>query len=137
MVGAAGKNAAYAFTRSGTVWTEQAKLRAPTGAHDDAFGFSVAIDGDTLFVGAYIDDVGANMDQGSVYVFACSGNDWTSRLISPPPTPGERRVRLVRCRLTRSGGQHVGDRGGHCRRGRDPQPRPAYVFTRLGRPGPS
>ena len=31
---------AYVFTRSGNVWTEQAKLIASDGAHADSFGYS-------------------------------------------------------------------------------------------------
>ena len=33
------------------------------------FGVSVAISGPTALVGAYYDDVNANIDQGSAYVF--------------------------------------------------------------------
>jgi hypothetical protein len=39
------------------------------GAAGDNFGFSVAISGDTVVVGASLDDIGANSDQGSAYVF--------------------------------------------------------------------
>ncbi|MFN9968665.1 MAG: FG-GAP repeat protein, partial [Phycisphaerae bacterium] len=37
----------------------------PSGAGTDLFGSAVAIDGDTMIVGAPRDDVGANADQGS------------------------------------------------------------------------
>jgi FG-GAP repeat len=70
LVGAAG--AAYVFTRSGGTWSQQAKLTAP-----DGLGGSVALDGDTAVVGAPGEDVGANPDQGSVYVFARSGGIWS------------------------------------------------------------
>ncbi len=59
---------AYVFTRSGTVWSEQQKLTASDGATGDVFGSSVAISGDTVVVGAYLDDAPA-ADQGSAYIF--------------------------------------------------------------------
>ena len=45
-----------------------AKLTAADGAANDAFGGSVAIDGDTIVVGAYYDD-DAGDNSGSAYVF--------------------------------------------------------------------
>ena len=48
---------------------QQAKLTASDGAANDAFGFSVAVSGDTVVVGAPVDTVGANATQGSAYVF--------------------------------------------------------------------
>jgi hypothetical protein len=59
---------AYVFTRSGTVWTQQAKLTAADAAGGDEFGWSVSVDGDTALVGAYLDDDGGT-DSGSAYVF--------------------------------------------------------------------
>jgi hypothetical protein len=44
---------AYVFTRdSSGNWNQQAKLLAAEGAEDDSFGRSIAIDGNTLLVGA-------------------------------------------------------------------------------------
>jgi len=73
------QGSAYVFTRSGTVWTQQAKLTASDGAAFDYFGFSVALSGDTVVVGSHNDDVGANTDQGSAYVFTRSGTVWTQQ----------------------------------------------------------
>jgi uncharacterized protein (TIGR03437 family) len=53
--------------------TQQAKLTASDGAANDLFGSAVAISGDTVVVGAFLDDVGPNVDQGSAYVFVCGG----------------------------------------------------------------
>lgn len=69
----------YVFTRSGSVWTEQAKLNAADGAASDFFGFGIAIDGDTAVIGAFGDNVGANADQGSAYIFVRSGVTWTQQ----------------------------------------------------------
>ena len=71
------QGSAYVFTRSGTTWTQQGKLTASDGAAGDLFGISVALSGDTALVGAYGDDVGANGDQGSAYVFTRSGTTWS------------------------------------------------------------
>ena len=70
------------FVRSGTTFTQQQKLVANDGAAYDYFGASVALDGDTLVVGAYWDDdKGSN--SGSVYVFALPDCD-----ASTAPTNG-------------------------------------------------
>ncbi len=60
---------AYIYTRSGTTWTQQAKLTASNGAGNHEFGHSVAIDGDTAFVGSY--------GISTVYTFTRSGTTWT------------------------------------------------------------
>ena len=58
-------------------WGGQKKLTASDGAATDSFGNSVALSGDTALVGAHSDDVGANANQGSAYVFTggspCTG----------------------------------------------------------------
>ncbi len=69
----------YVFTRSGNSWNQQAQLFASDGSAGDEFGWSVAIDGDTIVVGADADDVFANTDQGSAYVFTRSGTVWTEQ----------------------------------------------------------
>ncbi|HVE91074.1 MAG TPA: FG-GAP repeat protein [Actinomycetota bacterium] len=71
--------AAYVFTRAGDKWVEQAKLTPSDGGPGDRFGWSVAISGDTIVVGACWDDVGINVDQGSAYVFTRTGGTWTEQ----------------------------------------------------------
>jgi hypothetical protein len=73
----ASQGSAYVFVRSGTTWTEQQKLTASDGAANDQLGSSVAICGDTLVLGAPGDQIGANTDQGSAFVFVRSGATWT------------------------------------------------------------
>jgi len=73
------QGSAYVFTRSGALWTLQQKLTAGDGAAGDRFGHSVALSGDTLVVGADSDDIGANLLQGSAYVFTRSGAVWTEK----------------------------------------------------------
>jgi len=59
---------AYVFTRSGSTWTQQAKLTAADGAANDAFGYSVALSGDTALVGTRLDD-DRGSESGSAYFF--------------------------------------------------------------------
>lgn len=75
---------AYVFTRSGSIWSEQALLTAFNGAPDDQFGSSVSVSGNTVVVGAWGDDTGADLNIGSAYVFTRSGSTWShqARLIA-------------------------------------------------------
>ena len=70
------QGSAYVFIRSGTTWTQAAKLTASDGQWEDEFGISVALDGDTALVGAS-GDWGNGSDRGSAYVFTRSGTTWT------------------------------------------------------------
>jgi hypothetical protein len=85
-----GAGAAYVFVRSGSTWTQQAYLKASNTQSSDSFGDSVAIDGDTIAVGATGEDssaTGVNGDQasngamssGAVYVFVRSGTTWSQQ----------------------------------------------------------
>lgn len=73
------QGAAYVFTRSGSVWTQQAKLVALDGATGDSFGCAVSIFGDTAIVGAYSKTSGSNLNQGAAYVFTRTGTVWTQQ----------------------------------------------------------
>ena len=75
--------------RYGVEWTvesgsdqlvhEDAKLLASDGAFGDQFGFSVAVSGDTVVVGAFRhDDQGSH--SGSAYVFKKPGGGWSGTL---------------------------------------------------------
>ena len=76
--------AAYVFVKPPGGWagplTENAKLTASDGAAADDFGDSVAIDNDTMVVGARGDDIGGNRDQGSIYVFVKPPGGWVGLL---------------------------------------------------------
>jgi hypothetical protein len=66
------QGSAYVFrnldTATGTV-NQNVKLTASDGASDDAFGGSVSQSGSLGLVGSMQDDIGANSNQGSVYLF--------------------------------------------------------------------
>ena len=77
----ASTGSAYVFTKPNTGWTnsagtETAKLTASDGADSDQFGRSVAVDGDTILVGAHQNDDDGT-DSGSIYVFIKPTNGWT------------------------------------------------------------
>ena len=87
---ASGSGAAYVFTRTGGVWTQQAYLKASNAEAGDAFGTRVALDGDTLVVSAPSEKsnatgVGGNQADnsvtsgGAVYVFTRTGGVWTQQ----------------------------------------------------------
>lgn len=70
---------AYVFTRTGSTWSLQQKLTASDGAISDWFGVDVAVQGDTVLVGASGDDDNGS-GSGSVYVFSRIGNSWSEQV---------------------------------------------------------
>ncbi|QDU69643.1 FG-GAP repeat protein [Engelhardtia mirabilis] len=68
--------AAYVFRRTGGSWVQEAKLVAADGAAGDLFGWSVAVDGATILVGAEEDDHSGFERAGAVYVFEFGGTSW-------------------------------------------------------------
>ena len=73
----ADSGAVYVFSRVEGVWTQAAKLTAFDGEAYDNFGISVAVDGDTVVVGAPGND-GDGADSGSVYVFVKPTGGWAT-----------------------------------------------------------
>ena len=71
------QGSAYVFSGEGGTWTQQQKLTASDGAAGDRFGLSVALDGSTALVGAYLAKIGDNTTQGAAYVFSGSDGTWT------------------------------------------------------------
>ena len=89
--------AAYVFVRSGSTWTEQAKLVPGDSAADDQFGNCVAVEGDTVVVGR---PLGAAVGSGSAYVFTRSGTSWTERATLAPSTPSTGDRYGARCAIS-------------------------------------
>ena len=82
--------AAFVFVRSGTTWSQQAYLKSSNPGSLDYFGYSVAISGDTVVVGAWGEDsnaTGVNANQsdntatesGAAYVFVRNGGVWSQQ----------------------------------------------------------
>jgi|TARA_B110000285_G_scaffold19817_1_gene19250 hypothetical protein len=72
---------AYIFARSGSSWSQQAKLTASDKAANDSFGDSVSISGGWVIVGASFADPGGFTSAGSAYIFAMSGSSWPQQAI--------------------------------------------------------
>jgi hypothetical protein len=82
--------AAYVFTRSGSLWSQQAYLKASNTEALDRFGNSVAIAGDSVVIGAFRESsnaTGIDGDEsdnsadraGASYVFTRSGSTWSQQ----------------------------------------------------------
>ena len=80
--------AAYVFATSGTTWSQQAYLKASNTGPVDQFGYSVAVSGDTVIVGALGESsnaTGVDGDQndntsfgsGAAYSFVRNGATWS------------------------------------------------------------
>jgi hypothetical protein len=83
--------AVYVFTRSAGAWSQQAYIKASNTGAGDQFGYSIALFGDTLAVGANAEDsngIGVNSaaegdnsatNSGAVYVFTRSAGAWSQQ----------------------------------------------------------
>ena len=75
IVGAYGNHisggAAYVFTRSGAIWTQEDKLTCDENTNTSGFGLSVAVSGDTALVGLL------GSDNNASYIFTRTGTVWS------------------------------------------------------------
>ena len=74
--------AAYVYRRQGTAWVFETYLKSPHPTANGYFGYSVAISGDTIVVGAYFDDQYAGNSlqiatAGQAHVYRRSGTAWS------------------------------------------------------------
>jgi hypothetical protein len=70
---------AYIFQRQGQEWHLQTRLTAADGDRYDAFGYAVAIDGDTVAVSASQHHWGHEQFLGAVYLFEQQGGNWAEQ----------------------------------------------------------
>ena len=90
--GDGGVGSAYVFSRSGSTWTQEARLQSSNIENQDHFGRLVSIseNGNVLAIGASGEDsnaTGINGDQnnnslegsGAVYIFTRTGSTWTQQ----------------------------------------------------------
>ncbi len=81
--------AVYVFARDGASWSQQAYVKATNTDQHDQFGYALALDGDTLAVGAWSEDSGATGvdgdasddgtdDSGAAYVYVRDGTTWSA-----------------------------------------------------------
>ena len=126
---------AYVFVRSGTTWTEQQKLLASDGAAGDDFGFSVSVSGDTVVVGAPLDDTRGRRGCGLGVRVRALGDD-LDRAAEAPGARTERRATTSATRCRSPGTRWWSGRP-------RTTPRAAWMRARRtcscarGRPGPS
>jgi len=73
---ASSNGAAYVFEQNGAGWIQTAVLTANDAMDFDEFGISVAIDGDTILVGADAVDGPLSGGVGAVYAFEFNGAQW-------------------------------------------------------------
>jgi hypothetical protein len=95
-----GAGAAYVFTRdpddATDPWSEQQKLMASDASAEDEFGTVVTLNGNTIVVGAPLDNLGTVFDAGSLYVFrrdqTLSSDPWTQdqKLTASDGSAGDR-----------------------------------------------
>ncbi len=76
---AADSGAVYVYVQSGGIWTQQAYLKASNTSANAAFGWSVAMSGETLVVGAATEG-----GSGAAYVFVRSGTVWSQQAFLKP-----------------------------------------------------
>ncbi len=92
--------AVYIFVRDSGTWTQQAYIKASNTNDNDHFGYSVAIEDDTLAVGAIYEDsnaTGINGDElnnsavlaGAVYIFARNDITWSQQAYIKASNTGE------------------------------------------------
>lgn len=85
--GASDSGAAYVFVRTGSTWTQQARLKAPSPVATELLGWGVSISGDSIVAGARNSTSGGQTSAGAAYVFTRSGTSWTfqARLTASVP----------------------------------------------------
>lgn len=78
--------AAFVFVRSAGVWSMQQQLVTIAAQAADAFGWSVAIEGDHAVVGAYLADAGA-VNGGRASIFTLDSDTWVESGMLTPSMP--------------------------------------------------
>lgn len=79
------QGSAYLFRRQGDDWVFDTKLTDITGNPGDYFGFALALDGDTLAIGAR-GDSDISLEQGAVHIFVRQDAGWAAQARIDPPT---------------------------------------------------
>jgi hypothetical protein len=73
---ATNSGAVYVFTRDSSGWSQQAYIKASNSLAGDKFGWTVALEGEVLAVGANSSNSSSSYD-GAAYAFIGSGGSWT------------------------------------------------------------
>ena len=107
VVGAPGDDSAapdagsvHLFRWTGGGWVWEAELTAADAEPNDAFGSSIALSGDDLFIGAKGGDAGGEEDVGATYAYRRFGDIWTpatERIIHADPVQHDACITLGEC----------------------------------------
>ncbi|TGM53024.1 FG-GAP repeat protein [Leptospira adleri] len=96
-----GSGSAFVFVRNGSIWSQEAWLKASNFGAGDHFGSSVDIDGDVIVVGAEWEDSSQNTvtngntasadntrsDSGAAYIFRRAAGVWSQEAYLKTPNP--------------------------------------------------
>ena len=124
-----GVGAAWVFTLSNGVWTQQAKLTQSDDSGNIGFGASVALsgDGNTALIGA---SKNLGLEARAAWVFTRSGSTWTQQAEITDPLPSDGRYDLFGNSVALSGDGNTALIGASKNLGLEA--RAAWVFTRSG-----
>ncbi len=79
-VAAISHKALYVFTGSGSSWSQKAELTTTSGPIVPDGSDQLSMTNNTIAMGAVTEQVGANQDQGAVWVFQEPGSGWSSSI---------------------------------------------------------
>lgn len=122
------RGAVYVFVRSGATWVEQAKLVPNSVGEWAVFGFTVAVDGDTVVAGSPLSA------GGLAFVFVRNGSTWTQEAELVPALPLTFNDRFGSAVAVEGDTAVVGAEFENCGLGVSPPPPcgAAHVFKRTG-----
>jgi trimeric autotransporter adhesin len=135
---AAAAGSAYVFTQQGGAWTQQQRIEPTTPSAGATFGWSVAVQGDTLVVGAPRATVSLTAPSGQAYVFERTSGHWQQTLVLQAPVPritdyfGVDLVLMPTGLLIGASGDGSGARGlqGDAKNNTAPQSGALYLYSR-------
>ena len=81
------RGSVYAFTRTGTTWTQKQKFDGLDTWENNSFGSAVAMDGTTAVIGAPGAIANTYTLAGKAYVFTYNGSTWSQQAMMTSPTP--------------------------------------------------
>jgi hypothetical protein len=118
-----GSGAVYVFQEVGSTWVQRQKLKANDASLGALFGYSIAMSGTVLVIGAP-EDFGV----GATYVFELAGSTWTqtAKLNASNPNAGD----AFGVRVATTGDRILMSAPGDDQHGQDAGA--AYVFDRVG-----
>jgi trimeric autotransporter adhesin len=135
---AAAAGSAYVFTQQGGAWSQEQRIEPSMPSAGTTFGWSVAVQGDTLVVGAPRATLSLTAPSGQAYVFRRTAGHWEQTLVLQAPVPrttdyfGVDLVLMPTGLLIGASGDGSGARGlqGDVKNNTAPQSGALYLYTR-------